>query len=57
VKTTAYFREQVLRKRPYLQRSWLERVLASPAMRSVQPDSRIRFWGYVPEIDRWLRLR
>jgi len=56
LKTTAYFREQVLRKRPYLRSSWIDRVLASPVVRSVQPDGRIRFWGYVSEIDRWLRV-
>jgi len=56
LKTTAYFREQVLRKRPYLQSSWIERVLTTPEMRSVQADGRIRLWGYVPDIDRWLRV-
>jgi hypothetical protein len=56
LKTTAYFREQVLRKRPYLQSSWIERVLTNPHLRSVQEDGRIRFWGYVADIDRWLRV-
>ena len=56
LKTTAYFREQVLRKRSYLQLGWIERILADPVRRSVQPDGRIRFWGYVPELDRWLRV-
>jgi len=28
--TTRYFEEQVLRKRPYLQREWCERVIANP---------------------------
>ena len=44
VKTTRYFEEQVLRKRPYLQRDWIETTLADPLAREVQPDGRIRWW-------------
>lgn len=50
MKTTRYFEEQVLRKRPYLQREWCARVLAAPLTRTVQPDGRIRFWGVIPEL-------
>jgi hypothetical protein len=49
MKTTGYFREQVLRKRPYIQMDWCERILSKPIARAVQPDGRIRFWGRVPE--------
>jgi hypothetical protein len=49
MKTTRYFREQVLRKRPYIQVEWCERILAQPISRTVQTDGRIRFWGIVPE--------
>ncbi len=49
MKTTAYFREQVLRKRPYLVPDWFAAVLASPLRRSVQPDGRIRYWGKVTD--------
>jgi hypothetical protein len=45
--TTRYFREQVLRKRPYLSESLCAEVLASFVRREVQGDSRIRFWGRV----------
>jgi hypothetical protein len=51
VKTTRYFEEQVLRKRPYLRREWCERVLAHPLKREVQQDGRIRFWGTIAELD------
>lgn len=51
MKTTRYFREQVLRKRPYIQVEWCERVLAGPLAKSVQPDGRVRFWGIIPEFD------
>ena len=55
--TTRYFEEQVLRKRPYLQREWCERVIANALQRAVQADGRIRFWGRVPEFgNRVLRV-
>ena len=38
MKTTRYFEEQVLRKRPYLKREWCEQALRNPARREVQPD-------------------
>jgi hypothetical protein len=47
VKTTRYFEEQVLRKRPYLRRDWCLDVIAAPLRREVQEDGRIRFWGRV----------
>ncbi len=57
VKTTRYFEEQVLRKRPYLRREWCERIVAHPLKREMQADGRIRFWGVVPELgDRVLRV-
>jgi hypothetical protein len=49
-KMTAYFREQVLRKRPYLKIEWCLAVIANPATREVQEDGRMRFWGYIPEL-------
>ena len=50
MKTTRYFREQVLRKRPYIQPEWCERILAKPLAKTVQADGRVRFWGVVPEL-------
>jgi len=50
MKTTTYFEEEVLQKRPQLQREWCERVIANPIATEVQPDRRIRFWGIVPEM-------
>jgi hypothetical protein len=47
LKTTRYFEEQVLRKRPYLQRSWCMEVIAAPLRREVQNDGRIRYWGRI----------
>ena len=51
MKTTTYFEEEVLPKRPQIQREWCERVVANPMATEVQSDGRIRFWGIVPEMD------
>jgi hypothetical protein len=45
--TTAYFTEQVLRKRPYLSVELCRSVLANPMRSIVQDDGRIRHWGAV----------
>jgi hypothetical protein len=46
-RTTPYFSEQVLRKRPYLRLEWCAAVRDQPIRREVQPDGRIRHWGVV----------
>ena len=57
MKTTRYFEEQVLRKRPYLKREWCERALLEPAYYESQPeDERIRFWIFIPELACYLRV-
>ena len=56
MKTTRYFEEQVLRKRPYIRREWCERALREPLRREVQPDGRVRYWIYVEELGRHLRV-
>ncbi len=47
MKTTRYFEEQVLRKRPYLQREWCLEVLSNPIRSEPQNDGRMRFWGRI----------
>ncbi|MDI6739624.1 MAG: hypothetical protein QME74_04595 [Candidatus Edwardsbacteria bacterium] len=56
MKTTRYFEEQILRKRPYIQREWCERALRQPVHREVQPDGRIRYWTFIPELKKYLRV-
>ena len=46
-KQTAYFREQVLRKRPYINVGLCDAALAFPLRRDTQGDGRIRHWGSV----------
>jgi hypothetical protein len=42
MKTTRYFDEQVIRKRPYIRQDWCETALAEPLRRETQSDGRIR---------------
>ena len=43
-----------MRKRPYIRREWCEKVLREPLRKEVQPDGRIRYWIFVPEIGKYL---
>lgn len=56
LKTTRYFEEQVLRKRPYIRREWCEQAVQAPIRRKRQPDGRIRAWVYVTELHAYLRV-
>ena len=56
MKATRYFEEQVLRKRPYIQRSWCDKALAEPARRETQENGRIRQWAWIPEEKKFLRV-
>ncbi|MFA6979488.1 MAG: hypothetical protein WC209_09210 [Ignavibacteriaceae bacterium] len=57
METTRYFREQVIIKRPYLKEEWIESILKNPLkMVKQENDDRIRFWGYVKELDKYLRV-
>ena len=49
VKTTRYFDEQILRKRPELRPEWIEATLAGSVRIDTQPDGRIRHWGRVEQ--------
>ena len=49
-KFTAYFENEVLRKRRYLKREWCIKVVGNPIRVEVQSDNRVRFWGNVDEL-------
>ena len=54
---TDYFEREVLRKRPYLERSWCIRVVESPVRVERQEGNRWRYWAEVPELGgRYLRV-
>ena len=56
MKTTAYFREQVLRKRPYIQRRWCEQALMEYVHKEKQKDGRVCYWAYIEELGSYLRV-
>ena len=56
-KTTRYFMESVLKKRPYIKPEWIERARTGDYVaKKVQPDGRVRVWLYIPEENRYLRV-
>ena len=56
MKTTPYFEERVLRKRPYLVREWCIRAIENPVSREVQPNGRVRYWTLIDEIGKHIRV-
>ena len=57
MKTTDYFRLEVLAKRPYIKEEWIELALAHPLRREIQAeDGRIRHWVWIDELQRYLRV-
>ena len=56
-KFTDYFENEVLRKRPYIQKEWCIRVLENPTKLEPQELNRYRFWAKITELDsRYLRV-
>lgn len=53
---TAYFRHRVLQQRPYIRLEWCEQAVQRPAYKETQPDGRIRYWIYVEELAKYLRV-
>lgn len=56
MKTTDYFLDSVLARRPYLEMDWIEAVLRNPVRTEAQPNGRIRHWAYVEELGKYLRV-
>lgn len=56
MKTTRYFREKVIVKRPYIKMEWIETILNNPIKKESQSEDRIRYWGYVQELQKYLRV-
>ena len=48
---TEYFEEEVLRKRPYLQKAWCVRVVQAPVRMELQEPNRWRFWAPIAELE------
>lgn len=56
MKQTDYFRRRVVQQRPYIRLEWCERAISQPVRKEKQPDGRIRYWTYVEELGKHLRV-
>jgi hypothetical protein len=56
VKSTEYFQTSVMSRRPYLKVEWIEFVLTHPIRKEIQENGRIRFWAFIDEIGKYLRV-
>ena len=50
-KYTDYFINEVLRKRPYIEKKWCIGVIENPIKEEKQDNNRFRFWGKVDQLD------
>ena len=46
----------MLRKRPYIKKNWCKKALQKPISKKVQSDGRIRYWIFVKELGKYLRV-
>ena len=57
MKTTDYFRNDVMVKRPYIKTEWLALALSNPLRTETQTDDgRVRHWVWIEELSRYLRV-
>jgi hypothetical protein len=56
MKTTRYFREIVIKKRSYIKIEWIEKILNDPIKTEIQPTGRIRYLGYIEELQKYVRV-
>ena len=56
MKSTEYFDISVMTRRPYLKTEWIEFVLTHPFHKEIQENGRIRYWAFVDELGKYLRV-
>lgn len=57
MKTTHYFETEVLgKKRPHMKREWCEQAICSPDHKMLQDDGRIRYYKYIAEVQKFVRV-
>jgi hypothetical protein len=57
MKFTQYF--LYIRQRPdrsVIKEEWIEKTIANPLRTEIQIDGRIKIWGFIEEIERYLRV-
>jgi hypothetical protein len=56
MKTTDYFTQSVMARRPYLKAEWIEQALNKPLRTEIQANGRIRHWALIVEVGKYLRV-
>ncbi|MCY4580193.1 MAG: hypothetical protein OXD31_14250 [Chloroflexi bacterium] len=56
MKTTWYFDNRVLPRRPELRMEWIQAVLDNPVQVQIEDNGRVRRWGFIEERGRYLRV-
>jgi len=56
IRTSSYFKSDVLRRRPYLKPEWCRDISLRAIHQSKQPDGRTRYWIFIEENGKYLRL-
>jgi hypothetical protein len=56
MKTTNYFKVSVLSRCPYLKEEWIKSTLDNPVRKEIQSNGRVRYWAFVDELGKYLRV-
>ena len=56
METTDYYTRRAVTRHPEPTDEWVERVLADPYRTEQQPDGRVRYYGFIEEQGKWLRV-
>lgn len=56
LRQTDYFINSVMMRRPYLKQEWIEQVLGNPIRTEIQENGRVRYWGFIVELGKYLRV-
>ena len=56
METTWYYENVARRRHPEVRGEWVERILTNPHHIEIQPDGRIRYYGYIEEVEKWIRV-
>jgi hypothetical protein len=56
MKKTGHFSKDVQKVRPYLLDEYIIDIILNPVKKEIQPDGRIRLWGFVKELDKYVRV-
>jgi hypothetical protein len=56
MKMTQYFKISVMTRRPYIKEEWIEHIIRHPIRSEIQSNGRIRCWGFIQEVGKYLRV-